>query len=166
MTIHYFAFGSNLSTPRLLQRLPAAGVNGVGILHEHKLCFRKNDSGQSGKCDIEFTGIITDQVYGVLYYLTEAEKTELDVYETAGFGYSDKMVPITRLDGEIVEAVTYYALDIDALQQPYHWYKEHVVYGAREHSFPADYIASIEAFESIDDPDEERVKRELDIYRG
>ncbi len=164
MTIHYFAYGSNLASHRLLQRLPEARIDKVATLREHRLCFRKNDLGQSGKCDIEFTGDSDDIVYGVLYLLTHEEKQTLDIYETHGFGYLDKKVEVTRDCGNSFEAVTYFAIDIDDLQQPYHWYKEHVLRGAREHDFPAHYIEWIESHKSIDDVDIERVRRELEIY--
>ena len=164
MTIHYFAYGSNLASHRLLERLPNAIIDRVATLRDHRLCWRKNDAGQSGKCDIEFTGNCDDIVYGVLYLLTHEEKQNLDIYETHGFGYLDKIVKVTRDCGNTVKAITYYAIDIDDFQQPYHWYKEHVLRGAREHDFPKLYIEWIEQQESIDDTDVERVRRELLIY--
>ncbi len=165
MTIHYFAYGSNLATPRLLQRIPDARLHKVATLSAHRLCFHKNDSGQSGKCDIESTENHQDVVYGVIYLISQEEREILDYYEGHGFGYLSKTVEITTLDGDIIEALTYYAIDIDVVQQPYHWYKEHVLRGAREHDFPIEYIAMIEAQESIDDTDAKRVQRELKIYR-
>ena len=165
MTIHYFAYGSNLATPRLLQRIPNARLYKVATLSGHRLCFHKNDAGQSGKCDILDTGDHGDTVYGVVYIISEDGKERLDYYEGHGFGYLSKTVEITTLEGERIDALTYYAIDIDIVQQPYHWYKEHVLRGAREHGFPEEYIAMIEAQESIDDFDAERVRRELAIYR-
>ncbi len=103
-------------------------------------------------------------VYGVTYLISQDGKETLDYYEGHGFGYLSKTIEIATLDGDRFEALTYYAIDIDVIQQPYHWYKEHVLRGAREHNFPVDYIAMIEAQESIDDADEERVLRELAIY--
>ncbi len=164
MKLNYFAFGSNLSSPRLLERIPEASVHCVATLHQHRLCWRKNDRGQSGKCDIEFTGSMEDIVYGVIYLMTHTEKLELDVYETAGFGYDHMHVEVTGTQGEVIEAFTYFALDIDHSQQPFHWYKEHVLRGAVEHKFPKHYVAHIEATPSIDDHDNERHHRELSIY--
>ena len=164
MTIHYFAYGSNLATPRLLQRIPEARLQQVATLSAHRLCFHKNDAGRSGKCDIQSTDNHQDIVYGVVYLISQDEKQTLDFYEGHGFGYLSKSIEITTLDGNRIEALTYYAIDIDIIQQPYHWYKEHVLRGAREHNFPDDYIAMIEAQESIDDADDERVQRELEIY--
>ncbi len=164
MTIHYFAYGSNLATHRLLRRIPEAQLHHVATLNRHRLVWHKNDSGQSGKCDIQETGNHADQVYGVVYQISQTDKEALDYYEGHGFGYLSKHIDIMTLSGDSLQALTYYAIDIDIIQQPYHWYKEHVLRGAREHNFPADYIAMIEAQESIDDHDEERVQHELEIY--
>lgn len=164
MTIRYFAYGSNLATHRLLQRVPQAKLHDVAILRQHRLCFHKNDKGQSGKCDIQLTDDRNDIVYGVVYLISQDDKQTLDYYEGHGFGYLSKTIEITTLDGESIDALTYYAIDIDIIQRPYHWYKEHVLRGAREHGFPEEYIAMIEAQESIEDVDKERIQRELTIY--
>ena len=164
MILNYFAFGSNLASPRLLQRIPEARVHCVATLEAHQLCWRKNDRGQSGKCDIDFTGDPDHLVYGVIYRMSHADKLELDVYETSGFGYDHKHVEVTALHGEVIEAFTYFALDIDHRQQPFHWYKEHVLRGALEHNFPRHYVEQIRNTASIDDHDSERHQRELSIY--
>lgn len=165
MMLKYFAFGSNLASPRLLQRIPGASLHCVATLDEHLLCWRKNDRGQSGKCDIDYTGDPEHRVFGVIYQMTIAEKAELDVYETAGFGYAHKTVEVVTLEGDRQQAFTYYALDIDHTQQPFHWYKEHVLRGALEHRFPEHYIDWIRSTPSIDDHDQERHQRELAIYQ-
>ncbi len=165
MMLKYFAFGSNLASARLLQRIPAATVQSVATLSEHQLCWRKNDRGQSGKCDIDFTGDPDHLVYGVVYHMTANEKLELDVYETTGFGYDHKTIEVTTLEGNSIDAFTYFALDIDHNQQPFHWYKEHVLRGALEHDFPLDYVEQIRATLSIDDHDTQRHQQELAIYQ-
>lgn len=165
MKLNYFAFGSNLASRRLLQRIPEASVGCVATLGEHQLCWRKNDRGQSGKCDIDFTGVAQHLVYGVVYHMTATDKLELDRYECAGFGYDHKNIEVVGLQGERIDAFTYFALDIDHNQQPFHWYKEHVLRGALEHNFPLHYVEQIRATMSIDDHDSERHHRELSIYR-
>jgi gamma-glutamylcyclotransferase len=162
--LKYFAFGSNLASARLLQRIPAATVLTVATLSAHQLCWRKHDRGQSGKCDIAFTGDPDHLVYGVVYHMTADEKLELDIYETAGFGYDHKTIEVFTSDGNSIDAFTYFALDIDHDQQPFHWYKEHVLRGALEHDFPLHYVEQIRATPSIDDHDTERHHRELAIY--
>ena len=65
MHINYFAFGSNLSSARLFERIPAASVHCVATLHSHRLRWHKKSQDRSGKCDIEFTDCVDDHVYGV-----------------------------------------------------------------------------------------------------
>jgi len=162
--LNYFAFGSNLSSARLLQRLPTAEVHCVATLGGHRLCWRKNGRDQSGKCDIHLTGDQADLVYGVIYRVSADDRVRLDEIETHGFGYERREVAVQTLAGSRLDVFTYYALDIDYTQQPYHWYKEHVLRGAMEHGFPQHYIELIRAEPSIDDLDQARVQREMSIY--
>ncbi|MFM0718243.1 hypothetical protein PQQ73_18080 [Paraburkholderia strydomiana] len=48
--------------------------------------------------------------------------------------------------------------------RPYHWYKNHVLTGARQAKLPVEYIAAIESAKSIDDPKQDRVARESQIW--
>lgn len=164
MKLNYFAFGSNLSSARLLQRLPTAEVHCVATLAGHRLCWRKNGRDQSGKCDIHQTGNDDDLVYGVVYRVSAEDRLRLDEIETHGFGYERREVAVRTPAGGHLDVFTYYALDIDHTQQPYKWYKEHVLRGALEHGLPPHYVEFIRATPSIDDHDEERHLRELAIY--
>lgn len=164
MRINYFAFGSNLSSKRLLQRLPEARPGSIALLHQYRLCFRKNIQGESGKCDIDFSGNAQDIVYGIIYQLSLPEKRILDGYETGGFGYLHKQLKVVTLAQQSIEALSYYAADDHGMQAPFHWYKQHVLHGAIEHQFPRDYIAAIEAIESMPDPSSERAAQETALY--
>ncbi len=165
MRLNYFAFGSNLSSPRLLQRLPAAQVHCVATLAGHRLRWHKKGRDLSGKCAIDPTDDHADQVYGVIYHMTLDERHALDRIEGHGIGYQRRQVEVLTLAGDRIEAFTYYATDIDHARQPYHWYKEHVLRGALEHGFPEHYVASIRTTISIDDHDPDRHVNELAIYR-
>lgn len=164
-TLLYFTYGSNMSTHRLTARTPSARVVAPARLERHRLKFHKRDRRGSAKCDIEHTGDPADSVYGVVFEILTAEKPILDAKEGLGVGYDIKHVSVTAGDGNLIYALTYYAIDIDASLKPFHWYKEHVVRGAREHNLPPEYISVIEAVESIDDPDLARHEDELSIYR-
>lgn len=154
-----------MSTPRLIDRVPSAKAVLVARLERHRLKFHKSSKDGSGKCDIEFTNDQNDVVYGVVFQILVSDKTELDKKEGLGRGYKEKSVSVVGEDGESVNAVTYYATNIDSSLKPYYWYKEHVVRGAKEHNLPAVYIKSIEAVESDPDPDPKNNKKELSIYR-
>lgn len=125
---------------------------------------RSNVDG-SAKCDIVETSNENDTVWGVVFEIDPGEKPGLDRAEGLGNGYEEKAVELTAPSGNRVHAFTYYATEIDESLVPYTWYTEHVLTGARENRLPADYIASIEQVESIQDPDRERHARELSIYR-
>ncbi len=165
MKINYFAFGSNLSSPRLLQRIPRAEKHCVAKLDGHQLRWHKRSIDRSGKCDILPTGNARDLVYGVVYRMSHAEKLELDVYEGAGTGYERRDISVTALSGESIDVFTYFALEVNQWLRPYHWYKEHVLRGALEHALPPHYVEHIRATPSIDDDDAERQLRELSIYQ-
>lgn len=163
-TLLYFTYGSNMSTPRLLKRTPSARFISTAQLENHKLKFHKKSIYGSGKCNIEYTNNLVDIVFGVLFEITANEKSRLDHIEGLGTGYDEKWVTVIDSNGEMVSAVTYYAISIDSSLRPYHWYKEHVLRGAKEHNLPVDYIKFIEAIESMPDPDIETHENELSIY--
>lgn len=154
-----------MSTPRLTDRVHSARAVTIAQLHKHKLKFhKKSKKDGSAKCDAEYTNNVKDVVYGVVFQILASEKPELDKQEGKGAGYEEKIVSVITQNGETLDVVTYYATNIDPLIMPYDWYKEHVIRGARENGLPSEYIATIDAINSIPDPNTERHKRELSIY--
>lgn len=164
--MYYFSYGSNMSTKRLIARAPGAVKVGSGRLAMHQLRFHKiSHRDGSAKCDAEETGNSEHVVYGVLFQITELEKTRLDRYEGLGQGYTQKTVEVELLGGNVIHAYLYSATLIDPGLKPYSWYKEHVLRGAREHALPESYIRMIEKITSIPDTDRTRHISELSIYR-
>jgi len=163
-TLLYFAYGSNMSTPRLLGRAASARVITVAQLSGHVLRFHKRGRDGSAKCDARFTGLTHDVVNGVVFEIDADEKPRLDEQEGLGKGYGEKRVTVTDTVGGCYRVFTYYATHIDATLRPYHWYREHVLRGATEHVLPEAYVATIRAVESVDDPVACRQDSELSIY--
>lgn len=162
----YFAYGSNMSLPRLKERVPSAERIGMVTLVEHSLRFHKfSRRDGSAKCDALFTGNPDDCIIGALFEIPAREKGPLDSAEGLGFGYEEKRVTVTDAQGNSLEAFTYYATDTDPSLLPYSWYVHHVIYGAREIGVPADYLDTVLATKSREDPDRERDARERAIYR-
>lgn len=159
-----FSYGSNMSLARLQERVPSARFVTIAALPAHRLRFHKISTDGSGKCDAEETGNPKDRVIGVVYEILDSEKSALDRKEGLGSGYDEKEVEVST-DQELLTALMYFATNKDQQLKPYHWYKEHVLVGARENGLPSEYVAQIEAMEAIDDPDTERRDRELAIYR-
>ncbi len=158
-----FSYGSNMSQRRLQARVPSARFVAVAELPAHRLCFHKSAGDGSAKCDAEESGNPDDRVIGVVYEMADAEKPDLDRHEALGFGYDEKQVELITGSGRL-QAWMYYATRINKALKPFHWYKDHVLTGARENELPAEYISQIEAVESVDDPKPERHDRELSIY--
>ncbi len=163
-TMLYFAYGSNMSTPRLRNRVPSARAVAVARLKQHRLKFHKQGKDSSGKCDAECTNYAQDVVYGVVFEIAASQKPKLDEKEGLQNGYEEKNVLVYIGYGEELKAVIYYATHIEPTLKPYEWYKEHVLRGAREHGLPADYVTTIETVTATPDPDKSRHDSELSIY--
>jgi len=162
--LFYFSYGSNMSVKRLTHRVPSARVHAVGNLTHHQLHFHKSSRDGSAKCNVALSDDPRDCVIGVVFTIKASEKIILDRIEGLGCGYKVKTVSVALMTGEVVDAFIYIADDIDERLLPYHWYKEHVLTGAKENELPDHYVEQIEAVVSIDDPDQARHDLELAIY--
>jgi gamma-glutamylcyclotransferase (GGCT)/AIG2-like uncharacterized protein YtfP len=158
--VNYFAYGSNMSLQRLQARVASARPLGTAILPEHSLRFHKAGRDGSAKCDALHTSDLADAIHGVLFHIDSAGKSVLDRVEGLGAGYEEKQVTLacgTR-------AVTYVATHIDESLLPFHWYKRHVLVGAREAFLPTDYVMAIDLHPAVEDPDLMRHARESAIH--
>lgn len=162
----YFSYGSNMSVRRIGERVPSAEPVAVARLPRHRLMFHKVGKDGSAKCDAAETDDLNACVMGVVFDICEKGKASLDQTEGLGRGYRDKLISVEAAGGQTLKVVTYCATHIDASLKPFHWYKEHVLRGAREHWLPDHYIRAIELVDTIRDPDFLRHTRELEIYRG
>jgi hypothetical protein len=149
-----------MSLQRLQARVPAARPLGAAILPGHSLRFHKAGRDGSAKCDAFHTADLADAIHGVLFHIDPAGKSILDRVEGLGAGYDEKQV--TLACGR--NAVTYVATHIDDELLPFHWYKQHVLVGAREAQLPPDYIATIDLHPAIADPDAARHAMEVAIH--
>lgn len=155
----YFAYGSNMYSPRLRFRVPGCVPIGTASLVGRALRFHKRGADGSGKCDAHFTGKTHDVVIGVLYRIPESEKPRLDTFEGSGKGYFNELVSVIR-EGRVLYNVATYVADIAAIDaglRPYQWYKDFVVLGALEHGLPGAYVEKfIASAEARGDPDPAR----------
>ncbi len=67
MPIYNFSFGSNMSSNRLLARLPKAKRVGTAVLKGYELTFNMLFKDGSGKCSIQKSDDKNALVYGVVY---------------------------------------------------------------------------------------------------
>jgi len=161
--MYYFAYGSNMSVSRLRARVPSAEPFGCYVLKEHDLRFHKLSGDGSGKCDAYFTSSADDTIYGALYKIDPSQKPVLDEAEA---GYEEKEVTVvSSKDGSLIKAVIYIAIGKDDGIQPYSWYLNHVLVGAKETVLPDDYIMNkIKVIEAIEDKNKDRDAKEWSIH--
>jgi hypothetical protein len=157
----YFAYGSNMSTARLIKRMPSCKPLGVATLLHHVLRFHKRSTDGSAKCNAFASS--EDEVIGVLFSFDPVERVKLDEVEGLGKGYKHQTVTVINDKGRRLKVLTYIATPghIDDSIKPYTWYKDHVLAGAHEHGLPPEYIAAhIDPVQATDDPDKKRELRE------
>src|SRR4030081_95179 len=102
--VRYFAYGSNMLTARLRERVPSAAAIGIGKLVAHALRWDKRSwQGGSGKCDAEATSRNDDVVWGVLFEL-DPERI-LGRHDRCRLWRADRPIPAARLCRDGVEAI-------------------------------------------------------------
>jgi len=161
----YFAYGSNMSLKRLQARVPSAERIGLYKLLEHKLKFHKQSQDGSSKCDAFFSNNSKDIIYGSLFEIAPSEKHYLDEVEGVGKGYDIKEVVVYGNNGKAVPAYTYVATDIIDNMQPYSWYLNHVIVGAKEVGVPTPYLNNIVKVQSKKDTDVKRNALNQALYK-
>ena len=151
----YFAYGSNMCSSRIKNRVPSCTFFDVGALKGYVLKFHKRSVDGSGKCNVIPSQDKASEVIGVVFNFDPNEKDLLDRAE--GQAYSDIPVEVITSQG-VVSAYMYVAASdsIDDTLIPYTWYKDFVVEGAKEHALPEKYLQTIMEIHAKSDPDKER----------
>jgi gamma-glutamylcyclotransferase (GGCT)/AIG2-like uncharacterized protein YtfP len=149
-----FAYGSNMLSARLRQRVPGAHLVGIATLHRHALRWHKVAKDGSGKCDI-VAAEPSSVVHGVLYEIPAHEKEHLDRAEGLGFGYEEKVVQVDFKAG-MLTAMAYVATNVDEGILPFTWYRALVIAGAVEHGLPITYVNGLRAIDAKLDSDAHR----------
>lgn len=160
--MYYFAYGSNLSSKRLNERINAKKIINIKLT-KYKLAFHKISKDLSGKCDIEYTGNEKDFVLGVLYKINKSEEYILDRIEGKGFGYDSQEIEV-KFNDKTIKAKTYIATNINKSLKPFDWYMNHIIIGAKENNFEQVYIKYLESVPFTIDKNKERKEKELSVY--
>ena len=79
MTARYFAYGSNLTSARLVERVPSARAVGPALLRDFRLTLDKRGADGSGKANL--APAPGGSVWGVVYTFDPAEWVRLDACE-------------------------------------------------------------------------------------
>lgn len=156
---YYFAYGSNVHPARFEKRIGRCSEGVVAFLCGARLTFAKRGLDGSGKCDLDFTGLQSDRVVGVLYQVSSNQEQLLDDWESTTCGYTAISTTV-ECRGHTVDAFTYKARKeyIDTGLLPFDWYKRFVVLGASYFDFPQDYIRTLHQQPSVPDTDPDREK--------
>ena len=157
--IRYLAYGSNLHPARLQARVSSAAFSSTVELCGWSLNFSKIGRDGSGKCNIVKSDV--GVIHGAIYKISIKDLKQLDVIEGVGKGYRSSMLHIPGIGACNV----YLAQEsfINHKQEPYNWYKELVLAGAKCHSFPIEYIESIEKVQSKVDLNQKRAQDNLSV---
>lgn len=153
--MYYFAYGSNMLTARLAERVPTVRPAGRAWLSGHRLYFHLRGQDGSGKCNVVPTDNATDRVHGVLFEL-DADRLER-LHAAEGPAYAFLELDVGTPEGACRAAIYRGHADwLDESLVPFDWYRAFVTRGAREHGLPEDYVRGLEAVAAAADSDAER----------
>ena len=140
----YFAYGSNMDPVQMAQRCPGGVSLGAARLADWRLTFTR-DSPKRGGGVPHIERAPGDEVWGVLWDLTEAHIDTLDVYEGIGIGaYVRGAITVTH-EGRAVECLVYIAVPT-GYKAPSKRFLGSVVRGAQMHNLPPSYVERLRAF--------------------
>ncbi len=154
MALLNFAYGSNMLSARIRQRVPGAQLVGMATLRGHALRWHKVAKDGSGKCNI-IAAEPSSVVHGILYEIPADEKKHLDRAEGLGFGYAEKDVQVD-FKTSMLSATAYVATHIDESILPFTWYRVLVIAGAVEHGLPIAYVNGLRGIDARLDSDAHR----------
>ena len=141
----YFAYGSNLLSARMRERVPSAAARGPARLSGWRLTTDKRGRDGTGKANLRRDPAAC--VWGVVWAIDPAEWPRLDGYER---GYRQIEVDVETPAGAPLRGVTTYVsdllTDVPVLDPAY---KRAIVAGAREHGLPEAWIAHLEALPQV-----------------
>lgn len=97
-SIYYFAYGSNMNREQMLTRCPSSTKIGIACLLDHKIAFtRFSAKRESAVADILVSP--GDEVWGILYKITQNDLAELDKKEGAPNIYRRVSLVVKQLRG-------------------------------------------------------------------
>lgn len=162
----YFAYGSNMLTERLQDRVPSAEPVATAILPDRTLRFHKRSKDGSGKCNLAPAPEDSAAVHGVLFDFSSSDLPALDDAEHRGHGYERRRVHLQTPNGS-ADAFAYVAQPayIDDALRPYAWYQAVVIAGAHQHNLPSAYRTRLETIRTYPDPKADRRARYRSLLR-
>lgn len=143
----YFAFGSNMSSPRLQDRVGRVEVLGRALLEQHVHAFDKLGRDGTGKGNIIRSAGVG--VWGAVYRLSGSQLAILDGFEG---GYERARIGVWQ-GSDRRTAETYVARQRHPGLRPADDYVRHYLDGVEEHGIPEDYLRAILSEAGLDWPE-------------
>ena len=148
--IWYFAYGSNLSTSQIRERLRYAPESRRAILQGYRIAFNKLGSNRSPV----FANVIREEgseVWGVIYSFRSEDWGRMDQCEGVPTHYQRVKVRALTDSGESVEAETYVAAEAQLCpeQVPSQQYALTILTGAEEHDLPGEWVSHLKRLMSV-----------------
>ena len=109
MEIYYFAYGSNMSEKRMINRGLTPLSKQIGVLENYKFIINKKSYKNP---ELGFANVMIskkDNVEGILYKVNESDIKKLDKFEGFPKHYTKEILTIRLFDGELVQAIVYIA---------------------------------------------------------
>ena len=135
----YFAYGSNLRSARMFERVPSAANLGAARLAGHG--FRMNKRGRDGSAKANLILSPREHVWGAVYRISSEDWPILDRFEG---GYTREIVDV-ELGVTVEAAITYRSERLIEGALAFDWYLEHIRAGAREHALPGEWCETLDA---------------------
>jgi gamma-glutamylcyclotransferase (GGCT)/AIG2-like uncharacterized protein YtfP len=144
----YFAYGSNLLSSRLRERVASARALCAARIDGHRLSFGKLGRDGSGKATL--VPEAHAYVWGAVYRIDPSHWCLLDRFEP---GYERVGVEVTTAAHQCLSVATYVAPETAPEPVALASYKSLVIAGAREHALPDDHIDFLIGLPARGDPD-------------
>ena len=143
--LNYFAFGSNMSSQRMHERLGWSPSRSGAILPDYEMIFNKH-SNDGGKANIMYSP--GDLVEGILYSVNEEDLLILDKYEgVAAKQYHRHEIEVHKNNKHSITAITYKALNTGKVSAPTEEYLSYIL-DSREFLSPG-YYAKLKSTKTL-----------------
>lgn len=132
----YFAYGSNLNTKRLRDRVGNWQEAKKGILENYELTF-------DSRGFVDAIEKPSGRVFGALYLLTAGQLNTLDKHEGVHRGIYRREVVKVRVNRELVNAIAYLRVVKTPFSTPSTQYLKLIITGLKEHGFDETVIEEV-----------------------
>lgn len=143
----YFAYGSNMNQAQMRERCPDSKLVGKAVLKDYKIGFSILSPSWRGGC-ADVVQSLGDQVWGLLYEVSEEDLESLNKFEGHPYKYKRFTATVTDESGEQVEAESYEVVERSLEHvKPSEEYIGRMVEAGKLFSFPEQYVRKLESVE-------------------